>query len=47
MEYLSQKKGFLGLDAVEKKNHKVVVVPFDLKKLLAMVEGQKMVQGKL
>ena len=32
MNYLSQKKGFLGYDANQNKN-KVVVVPFGLKKL--------------
>ena len=32
MKYLSQKKGFLGLDAVQKKNPKVVVVPVGQKR---------------
>lgn len=41
MEYLSQKKGFLGLDAVEKKNHKVVVVPFGLEKTVSYGGGTK------
>ena len=35
MEYLSQKKGFLGLDAVLNKNPKVVVVPFGLEKTVS------------
>ena len=41
MEYLSQKKGFLGLDAAEKKNHKVVVVPFGLEKTVSYGGGTK------
>ena len=41
MEYLSQKKGFLGLDAVEKENHKVVVVPFGLEKTVSSGGGTK------
>ena len=41
MEYLSQKKGFLGLDAVEKENHKVVVVPFGLEKTVSYGGGTK------
>ena len=41
MEYLSQKKGFLGLDAVEKENHKVVVVPFGLEKTASYGGGTK------
>ena len=41
MEYLSQKKGFLGLDAVKKKNSKVVVVPFGLEKTVSYGGGTK------
>ena len=35
MEYLSQKKGFLGYDADQKKNPKVIVVPFGLEKTVS------------
>ena len=41
MEYLSQKKGFLGLDAVLNKNPKVVVVPFGLEKTVSYGSGTK------
>ena len=41
MEYLSQKKGFLGLDAIQKKNYKVVVVPFGLEKTVSYGAGTK------
>ena len=41
MEYLSQKKGFLGLDAVLNKNPKVVVVPFGLEKTVSYGGGTK------
>ena len=41
MEYLSQKKGFLGLDAVKKKNSKVVIVPFGLEKTVSYGGGTK------
>ncbi len=41
MKYLSQKKGFLGLDAIQKKNPKVVVVPFGLEKTVSYGAGTK------
>ena len=41
MDYLSQKKGFLGLDAVLEKNPKVVVVPFGLEKTVSYGGGTK------
>ncbi len=41
MEYLSQKKGFLGLDAQQKKNSKVIVVPFGLEKTVSYGAGTK------
>ena len=41
MKYLSQKKGFLGLDAIQKKNPKVVVVPFGLEKTVSYGGGTK------
>ena len=41
MEYLSQKKGFLGLDAVLIKNPKVVVVPFGLEKTVSYGSGTR------
>ena len=41
MDYLSQKKGFLGLDAVLEKNPKVVVVPFGLEKTFSYGGGTK------
>ncbi len=41
MEYLSQKKGFLGLDAFHKKNSKVIVVPFGLEKTVSYGGGTK------
>ena len=41
MEYLSQKKVFLGLDAVLNKNPKVVVVPFGLEKTVSYGSGTK------
>ena len=41
MEYLRQKKGFLGLDAVLKKSPKVVVVPFGLEKTVSYGGGTK------
>ncbi len=41
MKYLSQKKGFLGLDAVQKKNPKVVVVPFGLERTVSYGGGTK------
>ena len=41
MNYLSQKKGFLGYDAHQKTNHKVVVVPFGLEKTVSYGAGTK------
>ena len=41
MEYLSQKKGFLGLDAIQKKNSKVIIVPFGLEKTVSYGGGTK------
>tara|TARA_B100001057_G_scaffold493155_1_gene587044 strand:+ start:1069 stop:1950 length:882 start_codon:yes stop_codon:yes gene_type:complete len=41
MEYLNQKKGFLGFDAVTKKSFKVVVVPFGLEKTVSYGGGTK------
>lgn len=41
MDYLSQKKGFLGYDAVQKKDNKVVVVPFGLEKTVSYGGGTK------
>ena len=41
MEFLSQKKGFLGLDALEKKNPKAIVVPFGLEKTVSYGGGTK------
>ena len=41
MEYLSQKKGFLGYDANQKKNPKVIVVPFGLEKTVSYGGGTK------
>ena len=41
MEYLSQKKGFLGFDAVSNKSFKVVVVPFGLEKTVSYGGGTK------
>ncbi len=41
MEYLSQKKGFLGFDAIQKTNSKVVVVPFGLEKTVSYGGGTK------
>ena len=41
MNYLSQKKGFLGYDASQKINHKVVVVPFGLEKTVSYGGGTK------
>ena len=35
MNYLSQRKGFLGYDAKQKSDHKVVVVPFGLEKTVS------------
>ena len=41
MEYLSQKKGFLGYDANQKKNPKVIVVPFGLEKTVSYGGGTR------
>ena len=41
MEYLSQKKGFLGYDASQNINPKVVVVPFGLEKTVSYGGGTK------
>jgi len=41
MNYLSQRKGFLGYDASQKTNNKVVVVPFGLEKTVSYGGGTK------
>ena len=41
MNYLSQRKGFLGYDASQKTNHKVVVVPFGLERTVRYGGGTK------
>jgi agmatinase len=41
MEYLSQKKGFLGFDANQNINPKVVIVPFGLEKTVSYGGGTK------
>ena len=41
MNYLSQKKGFLGYDAVSKEKPKVVVIPFGLEKTVSYGAGTK------
>ena len=41
MEYLSQKNGFLGYDADENIEHKVIVVPFGLEKTVSYGSGTK------
>ncbi len=41
MEYLSQKKGFLGYDAVNNLDPKVIVVPFGLEKTVSYGGGTK------
>ncbi len=41
MNYLSQKKGFLGYDANTKINNKVVIVPFGLEKTVSYGKGTK------
>ena len=41
MEFLSQKKGFLGFDAAPKNNFKVIVVPFGLEKTVSYGGGTK------
>ena len=42
MDYLSQKKGFLGYEAKSKVKNKVIVVPFGLEKTVSYGEEQKM-----
>ena len=41
MNYLSQRKGFLGYDASQNANHKVVIVPFGLEKTVSYGRGTK------
>ena len=41
MDYLDQKKGFLGFDANYKSDSKVVVVPFGLEKTVSYGSGTK------
>ena len=41
MKYLSQKKGFLGFDANENLDTKVIVVPFGLEKTVSYGSGTK------
>ena len=41
MEYLSQKRGFLGIDAIQRIENKVVVVPFGLEKTVSYGGGTK------
>ena len=41
MNYLSQRKGFLGYDAKQKTDHKVIVVPFGLEKTVSYGGGTK------
>jgi len=41
MKYLSQRKGFLGYDADQKIDHKVVIVPFGLEKTVSYGAGTK------
>ena len=41
MNYLSQRKGFLGYDAKQKADHKVIVVPFGLEKTVSYGGGTK------
>ena len=41
MEYLSQKKGFLGYDSSQNSDPKVVVVPFGLEKTVSYGGGTK------
>ena len=41
MNYLSQRKGFLGYEAGLKTNHKVVVVPFGLERTVSYGGGTK------
>ena len=46
LNYLSNKKGFLGIDNKFNFKEKVVIVPFGLEKQLAMEVEQKMVLKK-
>ena len=41
MEYLTQKKGFLGYEANTKIDNKVIVVPFGLEKTVSYGGGTK------
>ena len=41
MEFLSQKKGFLGYDAAQNLDSKVIVVPFGLEKTVSYGGGTK------
>ena len=41
MNYLSQKKGFLGFEATQKIHNKVVVIPFGLEKTVSYGGGTK------
>ena len=41
MNYLPQKKGFLGYEAISKIDNKVVVVPFGLEKTVSYGGGTK------
>ena len=41
MNYLSQRQGFLGYDAKQKTDHKVVIVPFGLEKTVSYGGGTK------
>ena len=41
MNYLSQRKGFLGYDANQKIDNKVIVVPFGLEKTVSYGSGTK------
>ena len=46
MKFLSQEKGFLGYDASQDLNPKVIVVPFGLEKQSVTEVEQKMVLMK-
>ena len=41
MDYLKQKKGFLGFEADQKIENKVIVVPFGLEKSVSYGNGTK------
>ena len=47
MKYLSQKKGFLGYDANQNIEPKVIVVPFGLEKTVSYGGGTKNGRKKL